>query len=448
MKKIRILFLFMLVALTSAAAQTDYFPPVAGGTWETVSPAALGWGTEPLNNLHSYLDEKETKAFIILKDGRIAVEWYFGTFQQDSLWYWASAGKTITAFLIGMAREEGLLSISDKTSDYLGAGWTSCPPEKESLITIRHQLTMTTGLDYDVADPYNTEPSSLLYKADAGTQWFYHNAPYTLLREVIEAASGQSENLYTHSRLTGRIGMDGFWLMVGYNNVYFSTARSMARFGLLIQHRGIWDSDTLMHDSGYFNSMVTPSQDLNPSYGYLWWLNGQGRYMLPGLTWVFNSDLIPTAPDDLVAALGKNDQKVYVVNSLGLVVIRMGENAGQSMLALSSFDNTLWGLIMDLYTNPVAMAPDMSLLQVSLGRNYPNPFNPATTIRFTLAVRERVHLAVYNAAGRRVAVLADGVMDAGCHELVWNAADRPSGVYICRIRTETGEGARRMLLLK
>ena len=98
-----------------------------------------------------------------------------------------------------------------------------------------------------------------------------------------------------------------------------------------------------MTDSNYFNSMVNTSQNINPSYGYLWWLNGKASHMLPQTQIVFTGNLIPTAPPDLFAALGKNDQKVYVVPSQKLVVIRMGESAGNVQLALSSFDTELWG---------------------------------------------------------------------------------------------------------
>nr|HPH23322.1 serine hydrolase [Chitinophagaceae bacterium] len=79
------------------------------------------------------------------------------------------------------------------------------------------------------------------------------------------------------------------------------------------------------------------------SYGYLTWLNGKPSYMLPTLQNVFNGFLVPNAPLDMFAALGKNDQKVYVVPSKNIVVIRMGESAGNLQLAVSSFDNELWG---------------------------------------------------------------------------------------------------------
>ncbi|HEX2535137.1 MAG TPA: serine hydrolase domain-containing protein, partial [Chitinophagaceae bacterium] len=75
-------------------------------------------------DLEAFLQLKKTKAFIILKNGRMVKERYFGTFTADSLWFWASAGKTLTAFVVGVAQQEGKLDIDDKTSKYLGTGWT------------------------------------------------------------------------------------------------------------------------------------------------------------------------------------------------------------------------------------------------------------------------------------------------------------------------------------
>lgn len=327
-------------------AETQYFPPISGTEWQTVTPASLGWSEAALTELHNYLQTKNTKAFIILKNGRIVTEKYFGSFTADSTWYWASAGKTMTGFLVGIAQQEGLLNINKKTSDYLGTGWTAAPPEKEALITVKHQLTMTTGLSDKEPDNDCTLPSCLKYLADPGSRWAYHNAPYTLLDKVIESATGKSFNTYFQEKIRDRIGMNGLWFKgTGFNNVYYSNARSMARFGLLMMNKGKWDQTAILSDISYFNSQINSSQDFNLSYGYLTWLNGKTSYMLPGLQLVFNTPLTPNAPGDMYAALGKNDQKIYVVPSQKMVVIRMGESAGNPSLALSSFDNELWGKI-------------------------------------------------------------------------------------------------------
>jgi len=321
-----------------------YFPPVGSNDWQTVTTASLGWDDTQLTALYPYLQSVGTKAFIILKNGNIVTEKYFGTFTADSLWYWASAGKTMTGFLVGIAQQEKLLNINDASSKYLGTGWTSEPLAKENLITIKNQLTMTTGLDDGVADPDCTLPGCLIYKADAGTRWAYHNAAYTMLDGVIESASKVSFNTYFQQKIRNVIGMNGTWVKTpNSNNIYYSNARSMARFGLLMLNKGTWDKTVILSDTNYFHSETNTSQNLNLSYGYLTWLNGKASSMLPQSQLVFPVSIIPNAPADLFAALGKNDQKIYVVPSQNLVVIRMGNTAGGVSLAGDDFDNTLWG---------------------------------------------------------------------------------------------------------
>jgi hypothetical protein len=78
--------------------------------------------------------------------------------------------------------------------------------------------------------------------------------------------------------------------------------------------------------------------------------------------------------------------------------------------------------------------------------NYPNPFNPATTLAFRLAQRTDVRLAVYDMLGRETALLADGVFEAGTHRVVWGARGMASGAYVARLAAG-GVSASRMMLL-
>ncbi|WP_435625095.1 serine hydrolase domain-containing protein [Flagellimonas sp.] len=318
-----------------------YFPPSQSVDWETVSAAQLGWNTESEQDLRDFLDEKNTKAFIITKGGRIVVEWYFDEHTQNTSWYWASAGKTLTAFTVGIAQEEEFLDIDNKSSDYLGEGWTSTPLEKENLITVWHQLTMTSGMNALQFDCLT--PNCLTFVADAGTRWAYHNGPYTLLQSVVSNATGMEWSAYFNERLRNKIGMDGFWLSTNsLNNVYFSTARSMTRFGILNLNNGVWNGEVILGDNDFKSAMINTSQDLNKSYGYLWWLNGKDSYRAPASQIEFSGELIPNAPADTFAGLGRDDQKLYIIPSMELVIVRMGEDAGEALLGPSSFDNELW----------------------------------------------------------------------------------------------------------
>ncbi len=107
----------------------------------------MGWSQDKLDVVRNYLGTHNTKACIVLKDGKTAAEWFFGSFTRDSVHYWVLAGKTILGLLVGVAQEEGLLSINETTSRFLETGWTSEISTKERLIKIKNNLSMTTGLD-------------------------------------------------------------------------------------------------------------------------------------------------------------------------------------------------------------------------------------------------------------------------------------------------------------
>ncbi|MEX1054671.1 MAG: T9SS type A sorting domain-containing protein, partial [Rhodothermales bacterium] len=83
-----------------------------------------------------------------------------------------------------------------------------------------------------------------------------------------------------------------------------------------------------------------------------------------------------------------------------------------------------------------------------LGQNYPNPFNPATTIDFSLPEMQNVRLTVYDGLGREVRVLVNGNLSAGTHEVSFDAADIPSGVYFYRLEAAGQSLTQTMILMK
>lgn len=328
--------------------ETMYFPPNDGNsTWETKSISSLGWNQSQVQPLLDYLQLKNSKSFIILVNGRIVLESYFNGHTATSPWYWASAGKTLTSTVTGIAQDENLLNINNKVSDYLGTGWTSAPLAKENLITCKNLLSMNSGLDDSLGD--DVSPANLQYVADAGTRWAYHNV-YVKLQDVVAQASGQTWTNYFNTKLRDKLGMTGgSWINSGDGlSVYWSTTRNMARFGLMSLNKGKWNGTTIVSES-FFNQATTTSQDINQAYGYLWWLNGKTSYHLPQSQLQLPGSIIPHGPADMFMALGKNDQKIYVIPSKKMVVIRMGDAADASNMALSDFDDVLWQKISALY---------------------------------------------------------------------------------------------------
>jgi CubicO group peptidase (beta-lactamase class C family) len=203
---------------------------------------------------------------------------------------------------------------------------------------------MNSGLNDALGD--DVSPTNLQYTADAGTRWAYHNV-YVKMQDVVAQSSGQTWNNYFNTKLRDKIGMNGFWFNSGTSgdlSVYWSTTRSMARFGLLNLNKGKWNGTQILNEN-YFAQATTTSQNINLAYGYLWWLNGKTSYHLPQTQIQFSGSIIPNGANDMFMALGKNDQKIYVIPSKKMVVIRMGDAADDENFTLSNFDNELWGKI-------------------------------------------------------------------------------------------------------
>ena len=92
---------------------------------------------------------------------------------------------------------------------------------------------------------------------------------------------------------------------------------------------------------------------------------------------------------------------------------------------------------------------DINLIAKSeMGQNYPNPFNPTTTIKFTLAEKDNIRLVVYNVIGQQVAELVNGNVDAGTHDVTFNAANLSSGIYFYTLSGNSVNITKKMILVK
>lgn len=400
MKQKQILFFAIALLSFSVKAQSLYFPPLTGNVWDSISPSSIGYCQSRIDSLYNYLQTKNTKSFIMLKDGKRVLEKYFGTYTRDSIWYWASASKSLASFITGMAQQKGYININNQASQYLGVGWTSEVFAKENLITVKNLLEMTSGLDDApfACTNEDTTKTCLIYKADASTRWAYHTGAYRKVQDVVSNAVGQTYNAITTSWIKTHIGIGGIWVQ----QEYYSKARDMARFGLLNLNKGIWNNDTLMKDSMYFKAMTNTSQSLNKSYGYLWWLNGKSTAMAPQSQVVFSGPLMSNAPSDMFCALGKNDQKIYVVPSQNIVIVRQGNPAGGFSLAASAFDNVLWDYINKLNCTAASIQNKMLKNTIEI---YPNPAIDLLTIENPALIICKIN--IYDMVGNTIHTIND-----------------------------------------
>ena len=151
------------------------------------------------------------------------------------------------------------------------------------------------------------------------------------------SVSGMSIHELTRAWLIDVIGMqESKWTprpdLVKVHNAFgfAATARDLARMGLLMQAEGKWAGKQVLKDASFRLASLRPSQRLRPSYGYLWWLNGTGR--------------VKTAPVDTYSANGALVRRVHVTPSLGLVVVRLGDEP--KMPDAKNFDREFWRRLM------------------------------------------------------------------------------------------------------
>ena len=108
----------------------------------------------------------------------------------------------------------------------------------------------------------------------------------------------------------------------------------------------------------------------------------------------------------------------------------------------------VWRLPLSEITSSVKSGPDVKPAICTLGHNYPNPFNPSTTIHYELATGSRVTLKVYNVLGQEVATLVDQEKPAGVYDVQFDGRHLSSGTYVYRLQSHKYSASKRMLLLK
>lgn len=294
------------------------------------------WDQDALAELLMVVSANQTMSLLVVERGQTILTWTdgSGTESRDV----ASVQKSITSLLVGSLLGDGLLALDDPVTSHLGPGWSNAKTEEQ--ITIRHLLTMTSGLN-----------RQLRTMADPGTRWDYNTIAYHQLHWVLESAAGASLEDLTAERLFSPLGIeDAGWNQRGLfgqqtdpmGNPMLGLVMSgpeLAKVGRLVLQGGVWDGVPLV-PAAYLVESTSPS-DLNPSYGYLWWLNGQKAHRLPTGAALREGPLLPKAPADLVAALGAGDQELWIWRDREVVVVRLGEAAGPE------FDTELWRLLLE-----------------------------------------------------------------------------------------------------
>ena len=341
---------------TTRSSTDRYFPPPESqGGWRWLMDAdkirnLTGFDRsrlEVIAHAQEHIHGGDSWGLVIICHGYLVYEYYtFNVLTHTRFDVW-SATKSFTGTAWGMLFEDSRsgrlpvqVGLDSFVYDHIPEGRPLTDPRK-ARITLRHLLSMTSGIAGEQAEvagmPTTTDVGPFEHAlgrfpnrygfsvsqlaAEPGTLWDYSDPAFVHLTLAFAHVAGRDLDDYLQERLFHPIGIEKLsWDVQGgsgflgphtnpHTGVHIS-AREFARFGYLMLQGGVWNQQSIV--PGDWLALATrPSQDLNPAYGYTWWVNTQGQ-------------IWPELPRDTFAARGYRANFCYVIPSLDLVVARVG----------------------------------------------------------------------------------------------------------------------------
>ena len=287
-------------------------------------------------SFENYLDSSGTTAFLVVHDDKLLYERYFNGYHERSLNTSFSMAKSFASTLVGIAIDEGYItSVDEPITNYI--------PEllerdkRFKAITIRHLLTMSSGIKYEEggflpwseeADDTKTYYSTNLRKlalncqieGKPGGYFEYNNYNPLLVGLILERATSVSVSRYMQEKVWKPMGMeaDGSWSLDSKKDGFEkmesgvnARARDFARFGMLFAKEGDWRGKQLISRE-WVGASTRPDTSTDPSqdYQYFWWVStpeGKNHF----------------------SAQGNYGQYIYVAPEKDLVIVRLGKEEGE-----------------------------------------------------------------------------------------------------------------------
>ena len=321
------------------AAFVDRAPPLTDDGWPTAKASDAGIAIEPLRNLVASVAEGNlplAHSVLVARSGKLVVEEYFYGFDRDVIHDMRSASKSIASTLIGLAVSEGLLEDADvRVLDLLDYESYDNPDERKSRISVRHLMTMSSGLDANDSDR-NSAANENTYQsqteqpdwiklaldvpmiAEPGQRVIYGSANPMILAAVLESVLDSGVEWFADEALFAPLGIDDYRIFMRPDDagVYlgggmYLTPRDMLKIGQLYLDDGEWQGEQLLPKAWVEESFgrygrLEPVDRNGNQYGYLWW---HESYSAGDRT------------VDSVEARGNGGQYIFVVPELDAVVV-------------------------------------------------------------------------------------------------------------------------------
>ncbi|MFK7899162.1 MAG: serine hydrolase domain-containing protein [Cyclobacteriaceae bacterium] len=285
---------------------------------------------EDINN------KKNTTSVVVLYNGQLIAERYRKDFDSHTPVIGWSMTKSITSALIGILIKEGKLALHSP------APVSEWQQDDRKNITLNNLLQMTSGLDW--LEEYNRMSSAVdmlynkgnmyqyainsSYSKKPDSDWYYSSGTTNIISGILRNTFNSNDDYwrFPYEALFHKIGMTSTFLepdaagMYAGSSYAFATPRDFARFGLLYYNNGVWNGDTIITPE-WVNYTKTPVPAApKGEYGAQWWLNTgkNGNYRIEGV------------PTDTYFCDGFQGQRIYVIPSEKLVVVRTGITVNKS----------------------------------------------------------------------------------------------------------------------
>jgi CubicO group peptidase (beta-lactamase class C family) len=325
-----VLLIVSAATLGAAAGDSHATPkPPTDFPWERSTPEAQGLDSEVLlAGLQRIRDEEiDVHSLIIIRHGHVVLESYVHPYDRKTLHNVKSVSKSIISAVTGVALERGVLDDLDRpVYEFFPEYLDDDDDPLKRRITLRHLLTMTSGLDLDENAPimygiFGSEDwiGATLARpmvADPGTRFLYSTPLTHTMSGVLSRTSGKSLLELTREYLFEPLGIDHVQWKTGPRGYYFGgaelflTPRDLANFGMLYLAGGRWNGKQIVPaewvESSTRNRLPAAIED--QLYGYWWWIKPDGGYFASG--WNGQAVLVDPAAELVIVTTGADPKGV------------------------------------------------------------------------------------------------------------------------------------------
>jgi len=300
-----------------------------------IEPSKAGLHPDSIQQMYDALNQEtvaDFRSLVVIKDHQLVLEDYGNTYWRETIHDIRSAGKSITALLMGIAIDKGLIKdVEQPVYDFFPEVEFRKPPTAvHKNVKIKHLLMMSSGLDADT-DDINSKGSAINWLAEedwlrlvleipmkfkSGEKWVYNDACAMLSSAIIQKVSGKTMAEFAEEHLFTPLDIkEYYWyasqkgITAGMGNLYISNL-DFAKLGLLVLNKGKW-KDTQIISTNWIKEMLTKRLDISkidPFAGYY------------GYFWYLAKDKINDTTYEYAFASGNGGNKLYIIPQENMVI--------------------------------------------------------------------------------------------------------------------------------